>query len=286
MEETAYEREAGTCAFGLTVGDIEAFLFEEFPAQHCEPWDMCGLLVGDASTPVTRVAVALDPTSTTIDQAAACGCNVLVTHHPAYLQAPERIIDMAHGGTEPAARIIKALVQGVSLVAMHTNLDRSQAAKAHLAGMLGMRVSHDHLLQQPDGLPCFGCVAVPEDGAAITLQQLADTCATAYGQHPRVWGDPSRELHTVGIYNGSSSSMARDIVEQNVDCVVTGEMSYHNASELVSCGVSLIELGHDASELPLRACLCDALARHGVAGDMVEMIDPDVFWWQPGMVKL
>ncbi len=46
------------------------------------------MTVGDPARLVTGVAVALDPTVEAIENAANAGANVLVTHHPAFLQPP------------------------------------------------------------------------------------------------------------------------------------------------------------------------------------------------------
>ena len=72
----------------LSVGALEAALFRAFPKEDVEDWDRAGLTVGDPSRQVTRVAVALDPTVAAIHEAASRGANVLVTHHPAFLDPP------------------------------------------------------------------------------------------------------------------------------------------------------------------------------------------------------
>lgn len=48
--------------FNMTIGGLEKALLKEFPAEDAEKWDRTGLLVGERSLPVTRVAVALDAT--------------------------------------------------------------------------------------------------------------------------------------------------------------------------------------------------------------------------------
>ena len=43
--------------FNMTIGGLEKALLKEFPAEDAEKWDRTGLLVGERSLPVTRVAV-------------------------------------------------------------------------------------------------------------------------------------------------------------------------------------------------------------------------------------
>lgn len=73
----------------LTVGALEAALLAEVPASDAEGWDRTGMTVGDPARLVEGVAVALDPTVDAVREAASRGANVLLTHHPAYLEAPD-----------------------------------------------------------------------------------------------------------------------------------------------------------------------------------------------------
>lgn len=269
---------------GSTVADFEKYLFGMFPEEHCEPWDRSGLLVGDSSTEVKGVAIALDPQVETIDKAAARGCNVLLTHHPAYLDAPDRIVDFEHGGSDAALRVAHAIRNDVALIAMHTNLDRSPLAMAMLLSRMGLSYV-EGLVDDGSGKPPFGCIGVPSSGEDLTLSTLAYRCEAAFGIYPRVWGDPGMELHSVGVANGSSSSFASDIVDLDIDCLVTGEMSYHHASEVAASGMAVIELGHDVSEFPLLDVLGRVVESSDTFGRNVCMLEPDICWWQPGMVR-
>jgi dinuclear metal center YbgI/SA1388 family protein len=117
-----------------TVADIARVIAERYPVERAEPWDRVGLLVGDPSAPVQGVALSLDPSVAAIDAAVAAGANVLVTHHPAFLTAPERILagPGARGVAFHAARM------GVALVCAHTNLDRDPVAQETLPAALGL----------------------------------------------------------------------------------------------------------------------------------------------------
>lgn len=119
----------------LRVSDIERAVSDRFPLVRAESWDRNGLLVGDPAAAVTGVVVALDPTVAVIEDAVARGANVVVTHHPAFLKAPEWLTP----GRGSAGVVFSALSQGVALVNAHTNLDRDSAAQALLPDLLGYR---------------------------------------------------------------------------------------------------------------------------------------------------
>lgn len=120
----------------VTIADLLATLDERIPFAWAESWDVVGLLAGDADTPISGVLCSLDQTRESVDRAVAAGANVLVTHHPAFREAPQRVL--AGGG--PAGIVHHALTRGVALVAAHTNLDRHPEGADALPAVLGLPV--------------------------------------------------------------------------------------------------------------------------------------------------
>lgn len=116
------------------VSGIVAALEHAFPAQWAEPWDRVGLLAGDGARPVEGVTLALDATAGSLKAARAVGSNVLVTHHPAFLTPPERLVP----GSGPSGVLFSAAASGIALVNAHTNLDRAPRAARLLPERLGL----------------------------------------------------------------------------------------------------------------------------------------------------
>ena len=110
----------------MQVRDLERLVFERFPRQLAESWDRPGLSVGDPTEEVACIACALDPTPTNVRAAASLGANVLLTHHPAFLDPPFPMTPEARTSSQGGAAAYEAARLGVSLIAMHTNLDRSE----------------------------------------------------------------------------------------------------------------------------------------------------------------
>ena len=73
----------------MIVADLERALVARFPKMDAEPWDHVGLSVGDPAAEITGVACALDATEANVHRAQEAGTNVLLTHHPIYIKAPE-----------------------------------------------------------------------------------------------------------------------------------------------------------------------------------------------------
>jgi len=119
----------------VTVGDVERAIARAFPPEWAEEWDRGGLLVGDPDREVTGVMLALDPTMSAVSAAAEQECNVLVTHHPVFLKAPEWLTP----GRGAAGVVWAAMDAGVALINAHTNLDRAPGAGSLLSSALGLQ---------------------------------------------------------------------------------------------------------------------------------------------------
>ena len=64
-----------------TTNDIYAEMQRYAPLERAESWDNPGLLV-DCGCEVSRVLVTLDITPEVVEEAAAGGCELIVSHHP------------------------------------------------------------------------------------------------------------------------------------------------------------------------------------------------------------
>ncbi|WP_165053534.1 MULTISPECIES: Nif3-like dinuclear metal center hexameric protein [unclassified Adlercreutzia] len=273
----------------FTVGSLEAALLKEFPAQDAEEWDRMGLLVGEAALPVERVAVALDPTVAAIREAARGGANVLVTHHPAFLAPPTSFSPESSVAASPGAGVWAAIQNRVALMDFHTALDVSPQAARVLPSMLGLAFTGRFVEPLPGSRrKGYGqiCDVPAEDGGPHTLAQLAARCTAVFGRAPRVWGEFDRPLRTVVTATGSAGTCGRAALAAGADCLVCGEVKYHEALDLSGADLAIIELGHDVSELPLVAVLAEALARVGVAKDAIMVIDQSGNWATPEALRV
>lgn len=73
----------------MIVAELERSLLARYPKADAEGWDHVGLSVGDPAAEITGVACALDATVANVRRAQEAGANVLLTHHPIYIKAPE-----------------------------------------------------------------------------------------------------------------------------------------------------------------------------------------------------
>jgi dinuclear metal center YbgI/SA1388 family protein len=292
----------------FSVGDIERLLLAAYPATDALDGDRIGLFVGDRQALVTRVAVALDQSVPMVDAAAAAGCNLLVSHHPPFMSAPDSFLEAPSPAVANGATIYKAAQKGVALLAMHTNLDCAPSAARMLLEPVGLEYvgplrahgsggsagsdgsstgsaasgSAVPTTGTPTQLAGLGQLARPADGREyILLGDLAAAYQRSFGAVAKVWGDRHKPVFKAAACSGGASEVVSEVVAAGVDCFITGEVRHHEALYLMDAGIALIELGHDISELPYREHLRAALLAGGVDAGAIVTLEPSASWWQP-----
>ena len=121
----------------MIVAELERALLARYPKTDAEPWDHVGLSVGDPATEIAGVACALDATEANVHRAFEAGVNVLLTHHPVYIKAPKAFCPADATRPQCSAALYEAARCGVSIISLHTNLDRSNEARVCLSKLLG-----------------------------------------------------------------------------------------------------------------------------------------------------
>jgi dinuclear metal center YbgI/SA1388 family protein len=120
----------------VLVADLLRVLEPLAPARLAQPWDNCGLLVGDPASRVRRVLATLELTEPVLDEAVAGGFDTVLTHHPLLLAPLKSVVE-----SRPRERLVRGLVRnGLDLIACHTNLDAAPGGIADIAAeALGLR---------------------------------------------------------------------------------------------------------------------------------------------------
>lgn len=114
------------------VDDLLEVLERLAPAALAEEWDNIGLQTGSRAAGVRAVLVTLGVTGGVLDEAAAQGCEAILTHHPLIFPA----ITSASEDTAAGRLIIRANRDGIAVIAAHTNLDNANGGLADMLAEL------------------------------------------------------------------------------------------------------------------------------------------------------
>lgn len=161
-----------------TISHILQHLNELAPFVYQESYDNSGLLVGDPKREVTGVVVALDCTEAVIDEAIACGANVVLTHHPIIFKGLKRLT----GGNYVERTVIKAIENKIALIAIHTNLDNMpHGVNAVISDKL--KLQNQRILAPKTGILNKLTVFVPTDHKDVVSDALFAAGAGRIGDY-------------------------------------------------------------------------------------------------------
>ena len=105
---------------GYRIKDVINVIEDFAPLSIQESWDNSGLCIGSPESEVSSVLLGLDCTEQLVDEAIACGADLIVTHHPLIFSGLKKISPDDPTG----AAVIKARSNGISIYAAHTNADK------------------------------------------------------------------------------------------------------------------------------------------------------------------
>ncbi|MDR2936213.1 MAG: Nif3-like dinuclear metal center hexameric protein, partial [Rikenellaceae bacterium] len=75
----------------MKIDDILRIIEDFAPPGYQESYDNAGLAVGDRRREATGAVLCVDVTQTVLDEAAACGANLVVSHHPVIFHPLRRL---------------------------------------------------------------------------------------------------------------------------------------------------------------------------------------------------
>jgi dinuclear metal center YbgI/SA1388 family protein len=103
--------------------------------------------------------------------------------------------------------------------------------------------------------------------APMTPEELTEHVASSLGFSARLVADPERSIERVAVLGGSGGSFVAEAAASGAQAYITGDLDYHDALLADSLGLTAIDAGHAATELPS----LEPLARR-----LAEMVDVPV----------
>lgn len=114
----------------MKISEVVKKLDEWAPPSSAERWDNVGLLVGDASSETSGAVVCVDLTEEALDEARTRGAKLIVNHHPCIFPK-DHGLSRVRSGDASSRLIYRAIQEGVSVYASHTNFDRCALEVVH-----------------------------------------------------------------------------------------------------------------------------------------------------------
>lgn len=206
------------------------------PAETALDYDNVGFLV-DLNEDIKKIIIGLDLTPDLIEQAIACGANLIVTHHPIMFDKLNKIQKDDYEGF----LIIELIKNGISFFAAHTNMD---IAENGINDTLAKQLE----LNDVESFSQNGIGRVGKLTNTISREQLAKYIKQKLNSDfVRVSGKNDR-ISKVAIVGGSGGSAIDDAIETGAQAFITGEVKYHNHLRAEFDMLSIFECGHFETE--------------------------------------
>jgi len=223
----------------VQIKQIYDFLDELSPFSLQEEWDNSGLLVGEFGQNVEKIYLSLDVDNDLVERMEEN--SLVVVHHPLIFKGLKRIDYSLY----PSNLIHKMIEKNISLIAMHTNFDKTHLNRYVVSNILGYEVISS------DEFVCYFranssleeiCMNIKKN---LGIEHLRVTVAKTY-------------INDCAITTGSGGDLISKI---DADCFLSGDFKYHQALEARENGLSLVDIGHYESERFFGECLGEYLKK-------------------------
>jgi len=222
----------------MKLGEIYDFLNTKSPFELAESWDNSGLLLGSKADEVTSIVLSLDLSLETVQEAK--DSSLIITHHPFIFSSLKKL----DTNTTIGKIVKKAIKKDISIIAMHTNFDKTVLNDYFVKNILGFET------YEKDGF--MAKIAVDMD-----FTELVSLVKSKLGiDHVNCVVPKAQKIGTIGVTTGSGSELA---IVSGCDVFLTGDIKYHTAFEAKEQGVGLVDITHYASELCFSACMGEIL---------------------------
>ena len=216
-----------------------------WPPVAKEDWDKPGLMLGSPLQEVKRVLLAVDVTREVMDEAAALGCTLVMSHHPMFMRGAFEFSELGFKGALAA----RATRQSIAVFSAHTNADfQPGGVTDSLAKQLGL--SNLRPLESTNLHVVIGDI---DEIALLDFARLVARRIPAVAQGIRVSGDPKRSISKVAVLAGSGDSYLAEVGKSSADLYITSDLRHHPAQDFaqqsnLDGGPALMDIAHWAAE--------------------------------------
>ncbi len=225
-----------------TLKQINELMEEIAPLRLSAEFDNSGLQCGDWTQPVSRILLCVDCTEQVAEEAAALGCNLILSHHPLIFNPIRRLCEQ-----DTLERILRNLIRNdIALLSSHTNTDYAKDGLCEvLSTIFGLENTEvvEPIGLNGDGYGRVGCI--PE----TTVELLAIAAKSKLNATSvRYTGSGDKRITRLAVLSGSGTSALDACLATGAQCVITGDVRYSQGIEFARRELSIIDAGHYDTE--------------------------------------
>ena len=227
----------------MKVKDIIEVIEEFAPLGLQEKWDNSGLCIGSPEDEVSSVLLGLDCTPELVDEAVACGADMIVTHHPLIFSGLKKI-----SAEDPVGEaVVKAVRAGISIYAAHTSADKVLAG---VSGAMAARLGLENVAILAEDGEGTGLGVVGDLPRPLTASEAVDLVKNRFNLKAMRTSRPLEGMISrVAMCGGSGGSLIGAAKASGAQLYISGDISYHNF--FTSEGFMIMDIGHYESEIEI-----------------------------------
>ncbi len=240
-----------------SLSDCVAYLDDVLATSEIPDYDQAlnGLQLANAGT-VTRLAVAVDFSHGSVQQAVLAGADFLLVHHGMFWGAPQPFVASRY------ERLRLAIANNLAVYASHLPLDLHPrfGNNVRLANRLELEPNGRFGRFQSIEIGVSGSADLATDDLLARVQAFAQPLGTHVVCTPH--SSQRRTRHWAIVTGaGASSSTLAEAADRGIDTLIVGEGPHHTAVEAQDRGIVIIYAGHYATETLGVQALADELQR-------------------------
>jgi len=220
----------------MKISEIYAFLDDLSPFALQEKWDNSGLNIGNMDREIEQVYIALDVDSLMLQNVKPH--SLVITHHPLIFGG----LTSLDFSKYPSNLIELMIKKDISIIAMHTNFDKTHLNRYVFEKVLGFKLENES---------DFIC----KTSGIWNKEELIELLKNKFKLETVKVVAPKEEIYSIAMTTGSGASLI-DTIE--ADCFLTGDIKYHDAMKAASQNLMMVDIGHYESE----RFFVDILAEH------------------------
>ena len=236
----------------MKISEIYQKLNTLSPFDLQEKWDNSGLLVGDMEREFEHIALGLDIDKDNLEKAKEN--TLFIVHHPLIFSGLKELDFSVY----PANLLEVMVKKNLSLIAMHTNFDKTHLNTYVFEKVLGFKKE-----SQED----FVCLSTGEWSKDELLALLKEKL----GLKVLKVVSPKQKISSIALTTGAGASLMDEV---DADCFLTGDIKYHDAMKAMSQNLMMVDIGHYESEQFFAQILKGELENLGVLGIITQSQNP------------
>ncbi len=236
----------------MQIKEIYERLDQLSPFALQERWDNSGLLVGEMEREFEHLALGLDLDKESLENAKEN--TLFIVHHPLIFSGLKSL-----DFSKYPANLLEIMVKkNLSLIAMHTNFDKTHLNSYVFEKVLGFKKSsQDEFICRTTG--------------SWSKEELLQLLKEKLGLEVLKVVSPKQKITSIALTTGAGASL---IDEVEADCFLTGDIKYHDATKAMSQNLMMVDIGHYESEQFFVDVMAKELKNLGILGIISQSQNP------------